>query len=70
MSEPTSKRKRNVLSIAQKLKISELLKSGTSYVVIGEQYGIGRLTVADIKKNEGKIEMFFTDDGGHEHERS
>ena len=54
----TIKRKKVVLYINQKLEIIELLQKGTLYTVISERYGIGRSTVADIKKNEVKLKAF------------
>ena len=47
-----------VLSIEEKVKIVDLLDKSVSYTVIGEQYGIGRSTVRDIKKNRKKILEF------------
>ena len=59
-SEPrkAQKRKRNVLTIEQKLDIFKLIATGTSYTLISERYGIGRSTVVDIKKNQNKLEGF------------
>lgn len=56
--EKVAKRKKVVLTIEEKLEIIESLKSGTSYAVISERYGIGRSTVANIKKNSSKLETF------------
>ena len=48
------KRKRVVLTISQKLEICDLVTSRRlSYGDIARKYGIGRQTVADIKKGEG-----------------
>ena len=59
------KRKRVVLTISQKLEICDLVTSRRlSYGDIARKYGIGRQTVADIKKKEdlrefqrGAVEM-------------
>ena len=55
MASPSAK---IVLPIEKKLEIVELLQKGTSYTIISETYGIGRSTVADIKKNEVKLKEF------------
>ena len=55
MAKATKKSKRVVLSIEEKVN---LLVKSVSYTVIGEQYGIGRSTVGDIKKNRKKILEF------------
>ena len=48
------KRKRVMLTISQKLEICDLVTSQRlSYGDIARKYGIGRQTVADIKKGEG-----------------
>ena len=39
------KRKRITLSLEDKVNIIELLEKGTSYALISERYGAGRLTV-------------------------
>ena len=54
----SAKRKKIVLSIEDKLEILELLQKGTSYTIVSEKYGIGRSTVANIKKNESKLKVF------------
>ena len=46
----SSKRKKVVLSIKEKLDILELIGKGTSYTIITKKYGIGKSTVTDIKK--------------------
>ena len=52
------KRKKVVLTIEEKLEILGELKKGVSYTSISEKYGIGRSTVADIKKNESKLREY------------
>ena len=46
------------LTIEEKLEFINLLQKGTSCTVITEKYGIGWLTVADIKKSEAKIKAY------------
>ena len=46
------------MTIEQKLDICKLIATGISYTLISERYGIGRLTVVDIKKNQNKLEGF------------
>ena len=53
------KRKRVVLTISQKLEICDLVTSRRlSYGDIARKYGIGRQTVADIKKKEKDLREF------------
>ena len=52
------KRKRNVLTIDQKLEICKLVDAGTSYTIVSERYGVGRSTVAGIKKKRLELEGF------------
>ena len=54
----SSKRKRVVLSIDDKIEVLKLIDKGTSYTVIMEKYGIGRATVSDIKKKRSSIMDF------------
>lgn len=54
MATASVKRKRVVLTIADKLKILELLDKSVSYAVIAK-FGIGKSTVGDIKKNREKV---------------
>ena len=44
------KRKKIVLTVEEKLEIIKQIQRGVSYTLISERYGIGRSTVADIKK--------------------
>ncbi len=57
-AKPKAKRKRVVLSIKEKVEILKLLDKCVSCTVVAEKYGIGRSTVADIKKNKEKILQF------------
>ena len=53
---PPAVQNKIVLSIQQKLEIIDsLLQKGPPYSTIAEKHGIGRSTIADIKKNEGKL---------------
>ena len=54
--EKVAKRKKVVLTIEKKLEILDSIKTGTSYTVISERYGVGRSTVADMKRNASKLE--------------
>ena len=40
------------------LEIIDLLQKGVSYSSVADKYGIGQSTIADIKKNEGKLRSF------------
>ena len=52
---PSAKRKRVVLSFENKLDILEQLSEGESQAKLAIEYGVGKSTVGDIKKNEEKI---------------
>ena len=47
-----------MLSVEDKLEVLKLIDSETSYSTITRQYGIGKSTVGDIKKNRIKLEQF------------
>ena len=51
----TSKRKRLVLSIDDKVEVLKLIGKDVSYSIIMDKYGIGRSTVSDIKKKRASI---------------
>ena len=53
----SAKRKRCVLNIQQKLEICDHSRNGWSYSRISAEYGIGKLTVFDIK-SEDKLKTF------------
>ena len=55
MAVPVVKRKKVVLTLEEKLDVLQLLEKGTSYTLVAEKYGIGRSTVADIKKSKSKL---------------
>lgn len=54
----SGKRKRVVLSIDQKIEVLKLIDKGTSYTIIMEKFGIGRSTVANIKKKRSSLMDF------------
>ena len=52
------KRKRKVLSLESKLGIVDSLSKGVSQANLAAQYGVGKSTISDIKKSEGKIRQY------------
>ena len=52
------KRKRVVLTIAEKLKICQLVRGGRTLQSLADEYGVGKSTVHDIVKNEEKLQAF------------
>lgn len=54
----SKKRKRVVLPLEIKIAILDRLKAGATQAKLADEYGIGRLTVGDIKKSEDKIRSF------------
>ncbi|XP_054281171.1 jerky protein homolog-like [Macrosteles quadrilineatus] len=54
----SSKRKRVVLSVSDKLKILEQLKKGASGSSLAREYGVGNATISDIKKKSESITKF------------
>ena len=52
------KRKRKVLSLESKLAILDTLSKGVSQANLAAQYGVGKSTISDIKKSEGKIRQY------------
>ena len=55
-----SKRKRVVLSLESKLAILDRLKFGATQAKLAEEYGVGKSTIADIKKSEEKLRSFVS----------
>ena len=49
------KRKRKVLTVAEKLKILELLDNNYSLAAIATKYDIGKSTVSNIKRDRQKL---------------
>ena len=49
------KRPRKMLTIAEKVKLLDMLKEGKSYAVVGRHYGINESSVRYIKKEENNI---------------
>lgn len=56
----SSKRKRVVLSMRDKIKIIERLDKGVSGKTLSETYGVGTSTISDIKKNRSSIINFVS----------
>ncbi|KAK9744784.1 CENP-B N-terminal DNA-binding domain [Popillia japonica] len=56
-----SKRKRVVLSLADKIKIIDYLDKGVNGSLLAQKYGIGLSTLSDIRKNSSSIMMFASD---------
>lgn len=54
-----SKRKHITLSIEEKCKVLDKLKQGISVTNIAREFGIGKATVVDIRKNQDKIRSFM-----------
>lgn len=52
------KRKRTVLTIEKKLEIVKKLKAGASIRATAEEYGLGKSTVGDLKRDGDKLEKF------------
>jgi len=65
MSSKMMKRKRVVLSLEDKLGILDRLKAGASHTKLAEEYGIGKATVGDLKKNEEKNLILCIDNCQH-----
>ena len=55
MATASVERKRVVLTIADKVKILELLDKSVSYTIIAEKFGIGKKTVGDIKGESSQV---------------
>lgn len=55
-----SKRKRVVLSLADKLKILEQSDKGVTGKQLAEMYGVGQATISDIKKNKATLLNFVS----------
>ena len=53
-----TKRKRKVLSIEKKLEILQKLDNGVSCAMICSEYDLGKSTVSDLKRDQGKIRKF------------
>ena len=54
----SSKRKRKVLSVEQKLEICRRLRGGTSITALSKELELGKSTICDIKRNEGRLTRF------------
>ena len=58
VSSSNRKRKRLVLTISDKLKICQLVRSGRTLQSVADEYGVGKSTVHDIVKSEEKLQAF------------
>ena len=61
MAEGSRKRKRIVLTIEEKIKICESVRSGRSPTSVAQEFNVGKSTVHDIVKNEGKLKQSKTE---------
>lgn len=53
------KRRRSVLTLQQKLEVIERIKKGEKVSKLAVEYGVGKATVSDIKRQEDKITAFM-----------
>ena len=58
VSTSNRKRKRLVLTISDKLKICQLVRSGRTLQRVAGEYGVGKSTVHNIVKSEEKLQAF------------
>ena len=54
----SSKRKRVVLSIEDKLTVCDLVRKKVSYSEINNRFNIGKSTISDIVRGEEKLKKF------------
>ena len=54
----TDKRKRTVLTLDEKLDICKRLKKGATITSLSTEFGIGKSTICDIKRNKDKLASF------------
>lgn len=57
----SSKRKRVLLNIEEKLKICEAVKNGVPKKIIMNKYELGKSTLNDILRNENKLLTFVNE---------
>ena len=57
----SSKRKRVILNIEEKLKICEAVKNGVPKKIIMNKYELGKSTLNDILRNENKLLTFVNE---------
>ncbi|XP_045602864.1 uncharacterized protein [Procambarus clarkii] len=62
-SPPVTKRRRTVLSIAEKADLIRRLHNGESQRKLALEYGIGTSTVSDVKKHEAEILKYVETNG-------
>lgn len=60
MSSQAQKRKHKTLTIKEKCEILDRLNRNESYSSLASEYGVGRSTIYDIKKNHEKIQQFVS----------
>ena len=58
ISTSNRKRKRLVLTISDKLKICQLVRSGRTLQSVADEYDVGKSTVHNIVKSEEKVQAF------------
>ena len=58
ISTSNRKRKRLVVTITEKLKICQLIRSGRTLQSVADEYGVGKSTVHNIVKSEEKLQAF------------
>lgn len=55
-----TKRRRSVLTLQQKLEVIERIKKGEKVTKLATEYGVGKATVSDLKRQEDKIMAFVS----------
>lgn len=60
MSSQAQKRKHKTLTIKEKCDILDRLNRNESFSSLASEYGVGRSTIYDIKKNHEKIKQFVS----------
>ena len=58
VSTSNRKRKRLVLTLSDKLKICQLVRSGRTLQSVADEYDVGKSTVHNIVKSEEKLQAF------------
>ena len=58
LSSTPSKKSRVRLSIAEKRKVIQMLKSGSTVLMVAKKFNIGPQTVRDIKKKEFELDKY------------
>lgn len=60
MLSQTQKRKHKTLTIKEKCDILDRLNSNETFSSLASEYGVGRSTIYDIKRNHEKIKKFVS----------